>query len=352
VEGANGDLLAFQSASYLGLVRNVRRLDWLLLYLLGASPVLCRCFLQGRGLDLEALDADTVHGPWATSLRMSDLGYQNRNQADLRISANSLDEYVRDLVGATRRTRPEFAALGVLVDGEYRQLNANALQIENEYYSTIRPKRVARSGERPTDALQRGGVEYVELRALDVNPFEPAGISLAQMRFLEVFLLYCLLHDSPPISADEYEVLERNHAEVARNGRNPAVRLLRDGRPVTPRAWGEAVLQDMQQLAGLLDEAGGEGFTAAVRAQAAPLADPDQTPSARLTELLVTRRQGLADYGLALAATTRDHYLACTADPVTLALLEEESRRSLERQALIEAAEQPPFERYLEEYFR
>ncbi|MCC5794745.1 MAG: glutamate--cysteine ligase [Chromatiales bacterium] len=351
LEGVEVDLLDFQSAAYLGLVRNVRRLDWLLLYLFGASPAVCRCFLQGRGPELDELDPGTVHGPWATSLRMSDLGYQNRNQADLRISANSLDEYVNDLVGATSRLRPEFAAIGVCVDGDYRQLNANALQIENEYYSTIRPKRVARSGERPTDALRRGGVEYVELRALDVSPFEPGGIGVGQMQFLEVFLLYCLLQDSPPISLQEHEVLERNHAEVARNGRNPAARLVRDGQLVTPASWGDEVIDCMLALAGLLDEAGGDGFAMAVRAQRPLLSDPALTPSARLTDELLTRRAELADFGLALAAATRDHFLAGEADPVTLRLLEEESRRSLERQALIEAGPQPPFEQYLADYF-
>ena len=126
-------------------------------------------------------------------LRMSDLGYRNRNQAGLSVSVNSLDEYVRDLSRAISTPHPPYEKLGVKVDGEYRQLNANILQIENEYYSFIRPKRVARSGERPTKALRRAGVEYVEVRALDVSAFDPVGVNQNKLRFLEVFLALCLM---------------------------------------------------------------------------------------------------------------------------------------------------------------
>jgi len=351
LEGSGLEPAELKSSAYLALVRNVRRLDWLLLYLFGASPAVCKCFLQGRGGDLVELDQGTVYGPFATSLRMSDLGYQNRNQADLRISANSLAEYVRDLVDATRRRRPEFVAIGVQRDGEWRQLNANQLQIENEYYSTIRPKRVARSGERPTEALLRGGVEYVELRALDVSPFEPAGISTEQMHFMELFLLYCLLRDSPPIGDEEYEALESNHAQVARNGRDPEARLLRGGRPVGLRDWAREVLDGMLAVALLLEQGGATGLSATVRAQQPLVDDPSLTPSARLIAELGQGSQGLADWGLALARSTREQMLARPADPATRALLDEESARSLERQQLVEEADELPFDAFLARYF-
>ncbi len=106
---------------------------------------------------------------------------------------------MRDLTRAISTPHPPYEALGVKVDGEYRQLNANILQIENEYYSFIRPKRVAASGERPTRALLRAGVEYVEVRALDVSAFDPVGVNQNKLRFLEAFLALCVLKDSPPI---------------------------------------------------------------------------------------------------------------------------------------------------------
>src|SRR5690606_16102583 len=160
-----------------------------LLYLFGASPALCKGFVQGRESGLDELDTATLYGPWATSLRMSDLGYRNDVQAELVVSANSLDEYIRDLNQATKLPRAEFARIGGKVDGESRQLNATHLQIENEFYSTIRPKRVIHPGERPTAALRRGGVQYIELRALDISPADPVGLNQRQLRFLEVFLI-------------------------------------------------------------------------------------------------------------------------------------------------------------------
>ena len=231
-EGKAVDLTALKSAGYMGAVRNVRRMDWLLLYLFGASPVVCRSFLAGMNHSLAEFDSGTCYGEWATSLRMSDLGYHNTNQSALTVSANSLDEYVRDLSAAIATPHEPFIALGIRRGGEYLQLNANQLQIENEFYSSVRPKRVARSGERPTGALRRGGVEYLELRALDLSPFDPAGIGQSEQKFLEAFILYCVLADSPPILPLEQSSLEQNLLDVARQGRQPGLELIRNNTPV------------------------------------------------------------------------------------------------------------------------
>src|SRR6185437_2812458 len=243
----------FTSARYFDLLRNYRRHGWLVLYLFGVSPVVCKSFLRGRDHSLRDFTADTAYEPYGTSLRMSDIGYRNRNQADLTVSVNSLEEYVRDLTRAITTPHPPYAALGVKVDGEYRQLNANILQIENEYYSFIRPKRVARSGERPTKALTRAGVEYVEVRALDVSAFDPVGVNQNKLRFLEAFLALCLLRESAPISQGEQAGLDANHLLVARRGREPNLMLKRDGRDFPMRDWARELLDAMQGLCELLD---------------------------------------------------------------------------------------------------
>src|SRR5579862_1608015 len=155
------------------------------------------------------------------------------------------------------RLRTDEAVVLVLnlqdVGGEYRQLNANILQIENEYYSFIRPKRVARSGERPTKALRRAGVEYVEVRALDVSAFDPVGVNQTKLRFLEAFLALCLLKESAPIGAEEQAALDENHLTVARRGREPGLLLSRDGRSVPMRAWAAELLDSMAGIAEILD---------------------------------------------------------------------------------------------------
>jgi glutamate--cysteine ligase len=346
---ASGDL---QSDFYLGVVRNVRRLDWLILYLFGASPAVCKSFLAGVPAQLEELDDGTCYGPYATSLRMSDLGYQNSNQSALVVSANSLDDYIRDLSGAIARRNPSYEDIGMQRDGEYIQLNANQLQIENEYYSTIRPKRVARSGERPTAALQRGGIEYVELRALDLSPFDPVGISQDQQKFLEAFLLYCLMEESPPISDAEQRGIQSNHLDIARRGREPGLMLLRGGIKVGTRDWAREVLTCMQPICELLDAGPEGGYVDALAQAQEAVRDPDQTYSA---QLLADQRAGglpFADYGLQLATNYREYFLGLGADFNQHAdMLARESHESLQRQLDLEAADSLSLDAYLARYY-
>ena len=214
----------FRSNHYLGMVRNFRRYGWLVLYLFGASPALCKSFGDGN-LDMPTLNKDTYFEPYGTSLRMSDLGYNNQTQAGISISLNRLDDYIKDLGGATRTPEPAYEKIGVVVDGRYQQLNTNKLQIENEYYSPIRPKRVARSGERPTAALRRGGVEYVEIRSLDINIFDPAGINQNTMRFMEAFLIFCLLDNSADFVDETFAETQHNQALVAKSGAGTGIDL-------------------------------------------------------------------------------------------------------------------------------
>jgi glutamate--cysteine ligase len=188
----SADRQGFQSDAYLATIRNFRRYSWLLMYLFGASPVLQR--LPARPPHkLDTLSDDTLYLPYATSLRMSDLGYQNDAQSGLSPHENCLDSYVAALTKAVNQPYAPYAALGTKRDGEWIQLSTNVLQIENEYYSTIRPKRVIQTGERPIQALCARGVQYIEVRCMDVDPFEPVGISLTTGRFLDAFLLFCAL---------------------------------------------------------------------------------------------------------------------------------------------------------------
>lgn len=352
LEGDTQGLRDFRSAAYLGVVRNVRRLDWLLLYLLGVSPAVCKTFLPGEDRGLVSFDQGTFYGPYATSLRMSDLGYHNARQAGLRVSANSIEEYVTDLVRAIRTPSKQWQDLGVIVDGQRRQLNANELQIENEFYSTIRPKRVARSGERPTRALQRGGIEYVELRALDVSPFDPVGINQRQARFLEVFLLTCLLLDSPPIDAAEHDANFDNHASSARRGREPGLQLRRAGRAVPLRDWARELREQVLAVAEVFDPGDSAGYSSAVRECMAGVDDPGATPSARLLDELRETGKPLFRYAMDLAEDYDGYFRALEPGLSShLPLLEVESRESWERQHEIEAGDDMEFEAYLARYF-
>jgi glutamate--cysteine ligase len=342
----------FISDQYFGVLRNYRRFGWLVLYLFGTSPAVSKSFFAGRDSELPSLDRDTFYEPFGTSLRMSDIGYRNKNQATVSVSVNSLDEYVRDLSRAIGTPYPPYENIGVKVDGRYLQLNANILQIENEYYSYIRPKRVARSGERPTKALKRAGVEYVEVRALDVSAFDPVGVNQNKLRFLEAFLALCLLRESEPIGRNEQEALDANHLKVARRGREPGLTLNREGRTFLMKDWARELLDGMQGLCEMLDH--GEParpYAAALEQQRAKLDDVERTPSARiLTEM---RQSGETFFELALRMSKlhKDYFLGLyPPNESRLAEFAAAAQDSHEAQARIEAADKVDFDTYLADY--
>ncbi len=343
----------FRSEHYLGLVRNFRRFGWLILYLCGASPALCRSFEPAAKLDMPLLHGDTLYAPWGTSLRMSDLGYSNETQASILPSLNSLDDYIATLSAAIETPEPAYEAIGVKVDGEYRQLNANQLQIENEYYSAIRPKRVARSGERPTAALKRGGIEYVEVRALDIGLYDPAGISQNVMRFIEAFLIYCLLEDSPPLDDADLARVGANQGLVAKEGRRPGLELERATGRVPLRDWSLAMLDDVAAIAELIDAGEGAGdYARAVAEMRRLVEEPAETPSARLIDDMTSRGIGYFDYVLELAQGHKNYFRELRPLPAKrLAAFEDEARESNTRQAAIEAGDTQSLDEYLAAYF-
>ena len=342
----------FVSACYFDVLRNYRRHGWLVLYLFGVSPVVCKSFLRGTTAGLDDAGAGTAFAQYATSLRMSDVGYRNRNQAGLAVSVNSLDEYVGDLTRAISTPHPPYQALGVEVNGEYRQLNANILQIENEYYSFIRPKRVARSGERPTKALRRAGVEYVEVRALDVSAFDPVGVNQNKLRFLEAFVALCLMKDSPPIAAEEQALLDDNHLTVARRGREPGVTLWRDGRREGLREWAEELIDSLRGICDLLDHGDpNRPYGQALAMQAAKIADVALTPSARLMTD-ITGGESFFELALRMSAAHKAYFLDLyPPNQERLAEFSAEARESLAAQRAIEATDRGTFAEYLARYF-
>src|SRR5580698_3221007 len=343
----------FISASYFHLLRNYRRHGWIILYLFGVSPVVCQSFIKGRNVTLQKLAPGTYYEPYATSLRMSDIGYRNRNQAELSVSVNSLEEYVRDLTRAITTPHPPYEALGVFAHGDYQQLNANILQIENEYYSYIRPKRVARSGERPTKALLRAGVEYVEVRALDVSAFDPVGVNQHKLRFLEAFLALCLLRESAPISVGEQSALDANHLLVARRGREPGLELWREGVKTPMADWALELLDSMAGICEILDRGDpAQPYTNALATQSAKLRDVRLTPSARLLAELEATGESFFDLALRMSAMHKAYFLELyTPNAERLAELAAEAEESLRAQSQLEARQSETFEEYLARYF-
>ncbi len=277
----------YQSEQYIALIRNFRRYSWLLMYLFGASPVLSSNFLQGRTHQLEALGKESLYYPYATSLRMGDLGYQSNAQASITPHYNNLHSYIRSLARAVSQPYPAYEAIGTKQKGEWVQINTNILQIENEYYSSIRPKRVINSGERPIHALSKRGVQYVEVRCMDIDPFDPLGLSLQTARFLDVFLHFIALEESPLTSDAEAAENNQNFKDTVKMGRRPGLQLQRHMQPVPLQTWGLELLDRMQAVAALLDNvSGSDEHQQALSAQRAKLHDVALTPSACVLEAI------------------------------------------------------------------
>ena len=290
---------------------------------------------------------------------MSDLGYQNNAQSSLANSYNKLDDYARTQTQAMKTPDPVYQKLGVRdAQGRYQQLNAKILQIENEYYSSIRPKRTINSGERPTLALQRRGVEYNEIRALDPDPFEPVGINLKESRFLDLFATYCLLRESPRLEHCDLDASKENLRRVVYDGRNTGVQLNNWGKSVSLRNWGLEKLDQMLPIAELFDRCHGHDgqhgrlYRDALEQQREKLLEPDATPSGRILDKLESRQQSFFGFAMNQALAHRDHFRSRPLDTN----LEAEWRRlaedSLAEQQAAEAEAEMPFEAYLEAYFR
>ncbi|TFW29408.1 glutamate--cysteine ligase [Massilia arenosa] len=349
-EERRAPLRDIQSESYIATIRNFRRYSWLLMYLFGASPALSKDFLRGRQHNLQPLSDDTLYLPYATSLRMSDLGYQNDAQAGLTPHENSLESYVRTLMGAVNRPYPPYAALGTKKDGEWIQLNANVLQIENEYYSTIRPKRVINTGERPVQALCNRGVQYIEVRCLDVDPFEPVGISIETGRFLDAFLLFCALDESPYINEMQSQVHARNFLRTVKEGRNPALTLTRGEEEVPLREWAAELLDRIRPVAMLLDQdRDDEAHMQSLAFQDAKVADPSKTPSARVLEEIKAAGSFQA-FGLRMTEQHAAHFRDSPLMPVELEEFEEMAAASLAEQKKIEESDTISFDEFVERY--
>lgn len=352
--GNTQSLAEFRSEKYFGLVRNFQRQSWMLLYLLGASPAVCGSFLRGREHKLQACGRGTLYLPLATSLRMSSLGYQNTVQSDLKVSYNGLDEYVHDLSHAIRTPYAPFEQVGLKdAQGEYQQINTNVLQIENEYYGLIRPKRTTERGERPTTALSRRGVEYVELRCVDLNPFQPSGIDATSAHFLEVFALHCLLSDSPFFTGIEYAGLPHNQQEMVERGRDPDLRLQVRGESVLFREQAERLLDELATLAPVLDAAHGTlAYSQAIAQESRKLHEPELTYSAIIVAELKAQDCSFFEFAQRTARQHGDYFRSRPLAASRAAELAEVAAVSHREQAAIEAADTLAFPDFLDAYFR
>jgi len=354
LEKSSEDPQAFISKSYFQLIRNFQRYGWLIPYLFGSSPTVCRSFLNGKETDMEEFDATTYYYPYATSLRMGDIGYQNKKEdkSGIHVNYDSVSNYVESLRDAITTPHPEFEQLGVKVDGRYQQLNSNLLQIENEYYSSVRPKQIANVFEMPITALTERGVAYIELRSLDINSQEPEGVSEDSLYFLEAFVLFCLLHDSPPITQDEYSCISKNMLDVAHKGRDPKLLLnLCDNKKLSLQSWGNELFSLMQGVGEILDDQNDDRYSRALKKYQSYIDEPDSTPSARIVEEMRKTQEGFFHFSLRKSQEHAEYFKNRRITAPQVNYFEQLSRKSIEQQKLIEANDSISFDDFLKYYF-
>lgn len=354
-DGDRGSLEDYITGRYLGMIRNFHRWSWLLIYLFGASPAVCASFMRGRGEHhLESFDGEgnSLYLPHATALRMGDLGYNSSAQKSLRVCYNSLDNYLATLAEAILTPHEAYERYRGQADGEYMQLNDSLLQIENEFYSTIRPKRPAQSGETALTALKKRGIEYVEVRCIDVSPFEPLGVSAEQIRFVDSFLLHCLFEPSAACNEDEQRRQGDNLSAVVNRGREPGLLLEDASGPKSLQAWATDLVTAISENADLLDTAhGGKQYTAAIEAQQLVVSGHIETPSARV--LREMREQNIPYFRLAFNYSNKwaRYFAERGLDDAKIAEFTAEAEASHARQAQIEAQPASSFEDYLNAYY-
>lgn len=343
------------SAEYFAMIRNYRRTCWLIPYLFGASPAICQSFLQGQesSLPFKKLGKGTLYLPYATSLRMSDLGYTNAAQSSLNVCYNNIETYIKGVREAIETPSDLYNDIAAGENGIFNQLNKNILQIENELYSPIRPKQIAKSGEKPSEALAERGVAYIEVRALDLDPFSKIGVNEQQIRFLDAYLLYCLLQPSPDMTRADYNQTEDNLNLAVTQGRDPELLLQNGTESVLLSQWAHDLFGDIHKVAELLDTANKTtAYSEAVLAELEKVHNSHLTPSGKMLDKMLAENLDNSVYGKNVAAQHRDASKAREFTIYDLAHFTATAENSIRAQAAIEASDILAFPEFLADYFK
>ena len=354
-EDSNKSLQDFINDRYMAMTRNIQRYGWLIPYFFGSSPAICKSFLGGQPKpeNMAVLNQYTYYEPGGTSLRMGDIGYTNRKESKVGIKANynSLEQYTQSLETAISTSCPNYEKIGVKVNGEYRQLNTNRLQIENEYYSTVRPKQVLQGYERPIDALRKRGIQYIELRSLDINPFHPAGMTRNQLFFLEIFMHFCLLQESPEITEQEREEIDNNQSLVAHQGRIPEIQISSLGEKVSLKQRATEIISAMSCIADLLDEThDSDCYRDALEQQAQLIANPELTPSAKMLKDIRMHNDSFFGFAQRKSEEHREYFQKRQLSNQLIEQFSLAAKQSINKQKEKEAEDKLPFDEFLSCY--
>ena len=344
------DLQSFKNKSYLNLIRNFRRNAWMILYLFGSSPVVPKTFITDRKNFLQELNQEDLFLEYATCLRMSELGYMSKAQDNLHIAYNDINEYLKDLKNDLNKEHKRYGEIGIIKDGKRIQINSSIIQIENEYYSSIRPKRITPTGERPINILRNEGIDYVEIRALDNNSFLPTGIDEDTSYFLEAYLIGCFFGEDKKSTENEIKELLMNWGNVVKEGRNPNLKLLKNKEKVSIKDSGMAVIDSLrnifEQMPPEMNEYTKKVFKSLDR-QEEKFNNASLTPSGKIVTDLRNNNKTWEELNLELAKQHSDSLEKIRMD---LSYLSEEAQISLGKFKELEAYNEEEFDVYLDKF--
>ncbi len=348
--GQNGCAKDFQNKKYLNLVRNFRRNAWLLIYLFGASPVVPNSFIGKRENFLYSLNKDDSFLEHSTSLRMSQLGYMSEAQDNLNIAYNSLEEYTDNLKLALTKQYPPYQEIGIKDGDEFLQINDCIIQIENEYYSSIRPKRVVSSGERPINILKEKGIEYVEVRCMDNNPFLNNSIDKETAYFIEAFLMTSLVDEDAPCLSEEIIEIQNNWHSVVKEGRKPNLNLKIKGESMPLKDAANIFLEKMDRFANSIPEEAKDlkkNILNSIKSQEEKIINSDITPSGRIIREMAENNWTWQEFNQVYFKRNKDFFTEFKKD---LSLFDNSAKKSFAELKEIEAKKEIPFEIYLKQY--
>jgi len=353
IENNTDSAQGFISARYFDVLRNLQRYGWMISYLFGASPAICKSFLNGQQTTLQEYNENSFYEPYATSLRLGEIGYRNSRESEVGITANynSLQEYIDCLRCAIETPYPGYEEIGIERDGEYQQLNANILQIENEYYSSVRPKQILQGLEKPVNALRDRGVQYIELRSVDISPFDPLGVNETQLRFIQAFIIFCCLQDSPAFDDAERKMIDENLLLTAHRGREPGLKLKTPAGDKVLTEWGSELVEQIMAVAEALDNNSGDRlYQDACEQQLALFMDAEKTPSAKILNIMDEQQLGFYHFSKKMSDQHHEYFNQLQTSDDKRHFYQQAATDSLQKQKKLEADDQLNFSQFLQQY--
>lgn len=264
----------FKNNVYLKIARNYLRYCWLIIYLTGCSIGSHNTFSKDC---IRLMDAEDDYGSFYStkgpSFRNSSCGYKNLKE--LLPSYESVDAFVNDI--------NSFIENGDLSEAK-------------ELYTQIRLK--PKNPQDLLNSLKNDGIEYIEVRTLDVNPFYQCGLIKQDMKFLHLFLIYMFIKDETDY-ADWQREAKINEENTAEKAYVDSMRLLRDGKEVTLKSWASEIINEMY---GMCEVMGVDEFNI-LNLMLNRISNPDLTYGKRL--LLLIKEKGFINTHIELSKNNK-----------------------------------------------